>query len=152
LVVAGELSLIEALAVESSEPVAILWPQLVAALGIDRARMVFLPVMTRSLDASSVPRCGGCWRAHLALMGPCVVLTLGEAVAQIILEGGADESALRGRTHEVPHSPAPVRVVVTDDLRVLLDHPLKKAQVWRDLCQLKQALTMIGLPSIVHQT
>ncbi|MFZ6748109.1 uracil-DNA glycosylase family protein [Undibacterium sp. Ren11W] len=75
--------------------------------------------------------CLPCLRRQLKLMQPSVIVALGSTVAGTLLNSDpAAVTALRGSLQHFEGLP----LVLSDDPRYLLSHPLGKAKVWSDLC------------------
>ncbi|MDI1309709.1 MAG: hypothetical protein PSV17_09795 [Methylotenera sp.] len=68
--------------------------------------------------------------ASISEMQTKLLLVMGEAVAQVILQSAESIAQLRGATHQL-HG---VALVATYGLEHLLQNPVDKAKIWRDLC------------------
>lgn len=113
-----------------------LFDRMLAAIGLDRARVHLVPVATARppagrLGASEAERLGAVLRHHLALAKPSRVLLMGETASRALL--GMDCARARGRTHFVNHEGGRTAVIASFHPRLLLQRPAAKADAWRDL-------------------
>ena len=74
--------------------------------------------------------------ASVSDMQTKLLLVMGEATAQAILQSAEPIAHLRGKPHQL-HG---VALVATYDLKYLLQNPADKAKVWNDLCMGLQIL------------
>ncbi len=85
-----------------------------------------------SAMVSEISLCLSCLKTHLKTMQPAVILTLGAAAsgALLALDHAADSNGLRAQLHHFEGIP----LVLSEDPRYLLRHPLEKRKVWSELC------------------
>ena len=114
--------------------------QMLNAVGASRARDVFITqsLKCRAADdrrpqPDEVALCAGHLRHQIELVRPSLILALGNAAAQSLLEVGTADRDLRGRVHVWQRGSLQIPVVVTLDPLELLQRPQEKAQAWSDL-------------------
>lgn len=129
-----------------------LFDRMLAAIGLEREAVHLAAVCAKRPIAGRLPaeaeaRLAEIARHHVALVGPRVVLLLGNAASRALL--ATDARAARGRLHLLNHSPAqPVAgsaggqtgVIASLHPRFLLERPSAKADAWADLRALKRAM------------
>ena len=76
---------------------------------------------------------------NLTETGAQVIVALGEAVAQTLLNSQDSIENLRGKLHTI----AGLSMVVTYDIDHLLANPLDKAKTWQDLCLARSAIAAL---------
>ena len=63
-----------------------------------------------------------------------VIIVMGEAAAQALLNSQHSIENLRGKLHKTVDSSLDSNIVITYDLAYLLANPQEKAKTWQDLC------------------
>lgn len=116
---------------------------MLAAIGLGRDGVYIASVSpwrpaSSRLDAAARALLGPVARRHVALAEPRVLLLLGDCATAVLLE--EDCAAARGRLHELNHARGSTRALATLHPRTLLAQPALKAESWRDLRLLKEAL------------
>jgi len=115
--------------------------QMLAALGLDRARGVFIanvlkcrPPQNRDPSPEEMQRCEPWLRRQIELVAPRVIVVAGRIAAQALLRTDASIASLRGRVHTYRGGGHPIPVVVTYHPAYLLRNLPDKARAWSDLC------------------
>ena len=70
----------------------------------------------------------------LAHIEASVIIVMGEAAAQALLNSQESIENFRGKLHTLADTSADSNIVITYDLAYLLANPLQKAKAWQDLC------------------
>lgn len=113
-----------------------LFDAMLAAIGRDRAS-IYLAAITPArpaagaVDPAAVEEWARIARRHVELAAPRAVLLIGEAPSRAILAAG--HVAARGKSHLVNHADGSFAAIATIHPRLLLQHPARKADAWRDL-------------------
>jgi DNA polymerase len=121
-----------------------LFDRMLAAIGRDRASIYLASLSClRSPDGrwngEASGRCAALARHHVGLVGPRVLLVLGDAPAKALI--GISMTQGRGRWHKVQTHAGPVKALVTLPPDLLLKQPGLKAHAWADLQMLMQGLS-----------
>ncbi len=116
-----------------------LFDKMLGALGFDRERIWFAPMLpTRiaggSLPASQAAHLAALARQHVALMRPQKLWLLGRAASRALL--GMDENEARGRLHSINYDSGTTIAIASVHPRVLLQLPKRKTEVWADMQRL----------------
>jgi uracil-DNA glycosylase family 4 len=111
--------------------------------GVVGAGAVFVTNLTKCkvpsgtpLAAGDVASCSAYLHRQIALLQPALILTLGRAAAQAMVDSTAPPTGtralgvLRGSVHRYAKTP----VVVSFSPHYLLRNPMEKAKAWEDLC------------------
>lgn len=114
---------------------------ILSAVGLSRGRDVFVThaVKCRAPDDRAPTGVeAACCRPYLerqvALLGPKLVIAVGDRATGALLGSDAKVDTLRGRPHVLRTSAGDIALVVTDDPVDLLRDGAGKARVWADLC------------------
>jgi uracil-DNA glycosylase len=133
-----------------SGPAGALFDRMLAAIGRDRgsiylAALSCLPSASGSLTGESAARCAEIARHHVGLVGPKVLLLLGDACAKAML--GVSVIQGRGRWHKLATAVGEVETLVSFHPAYLLEQPAAKRHAWADLQMVMERLG--GLPQAV---
>lgn len=116
---------------------------MLAALGIDRTREVFIanvlkcrPPGNRDPRPEEAAACRGFLDRQIALIQPQVIVALGRIAAQSLLESDEPLGRLRARQHRYQEVP----LIVTYHPAYLLRRPMDKARSWQDLLRARACL------------
>lgn len=116
---------------------------MLAALGIDRTREVFIanvlkcrPPGNRDPRPEEAVACRGFLDRQIALIQPQVIVALGRIAAQSLLDSDEPLGRLRSRQHRYQEVP----LIVTYHPAYLLRRPMDKAKSWQDLLQARACL------------
>lgn len=123
--------------------VGILFDRMLAAIGQSREGVYLAPLCPGCppggrIDDPAIDALGALMRLHLSLTAAKAVLLVGDAVCRALL--ATDCAAARGRIRDLNHDTGTVRAVATLHPRTLLRQPSLKAESWKDLQMLRQAL------------
>jgi DNA polymerase len=117
-------------------PAGQLLDQMLAAIGVERARDVFVanvlkcrPPRNRDPLPEEVAQCRPWLVAQIAAVQPRVILAVGRFAAQTVLQTDETIGRLRGTVHRSGEIP----VVATYHPSYLLRSPAEKAKAWQDL-------------------
>jgi uracil-DNA glycosylase len=121
--------------------------RMLAALGLDRSRDVFIanvlkcrPPRNRDPLAAEVARCEPYLARQVALLRPQLIVALGRVAAQSMLKSDAGIGSLRSRVHRYRAGDVEVPLIVTYHPAYLLRTPSDKARAWADLCLARATL------------
>lgn len=121
-------------------PAGQLLDQMLAAIGVDRPREVFItnvlkcrPPGNRDPQPAEVARCEPYLREQIECVQPRLILALGRFAAQTLLGSDASLSSLRGRVHVYRSGQRAIPLVVTYHPAYLLRTLPEKARAWADL-------------------
>lgn len=121
-------------------PAGQLLDHMLAAIGVDRAREVFItnvlkcrPPGNRDPQPDEVACCEPYLRRQVALVNPRLILVLGRFAAHSLLGTDASIASLRGRVHAFQGDAGPIPMVVTYHPAYLLRNLPDKARAWADL-------------------
>ena len=119
-----------------SGPTGVLFDRMLAAMGRDRgaiylASLSCLPSASGSFTGESAARCAEIARHHVGLVGPKVLLLLGDACAKALL--GLSVIQARGRWHSISTAAGEVATLVSFHPAYLLEQPSAKRHAWADL-------------------
>jgi len=119
-------------------PAGVLFDRMLAAIGLDRARvhlaaLAWARPLAGRMPAESTARLAALARHHVDLVAPERLLLLGNAASRAVL--GADVMPMRGSLQPLNHKigQRETGVVASFALRFLLERPAAKAEAWRDL-------------------
>jgi len=125
-------------------PAGQLLDQMLAAIGVDRAREVFVanvlkcrPPRNRDPQPEEVAQCRPWLLAQIAAVQPRIILAVGRFAAQTVLQTDEAIGRLRGSVHRSGDIP----VVATYHPSYLLRSPGEKAKVWQDLLMARSLLS-----------
>lgn len=124
----------------------VLLDRMLAAIGLDRGRVYLSPIVpwrppgNRTASALETAACLPFMHRQIELVGPRIVVALGQAAAQWLLDSRESLLRLRGRWLAYPGRRGDVRVRVTFHPRHLLETPIHKRLAWADLQALAAAL------------
>lgn len=113
-----------------------LFDRMLAAIGRDR-QSIYLASLAVARPASGqiarelIDPLTKLARHQIALVGPKRVLLLGNAASRAVL--GANAAPARGHLHVLNHDRGQTEAVASFHPRFLLQHPVRKAEAWRDL-------------------
>ena len=120
--------------------------QMLAALGLDRERAVFIanvlkcrPPQNRDPSPAEMQHCEPYLRRQIELVAPRVIVVAGRIAAQALLRTDASIANLRGRLHGYRIAERTIPVVVTYHPAYLLRSLPDKARAWEDLCLARRA-------------
>lgn len=116
---------------------------MLAAIGLRRGDKVYIanavkcrPPGNRTPSPDEIAACRPFLRRQISLLKPRIIVLLGRAAVNSLLDSDASLAALRGRRHEVATIPA----VVTYHPAYLLRTLPEKAKAWEDLCLARRIL------------
>jgi DNA polymerase len=115
--------------------------QMLAAIGVDRAREAFTanvfkcrPTQEGAQPALEVPKCLPYLHAQIEAVKPRVILALGLVAAQALLGSEVSLAQLRGSIHRYRVGDQDIAIIVTFSPTELLRALPDKAGAWADLC------------------
>ena len=112
-----------------------LFDAMLAAMGLDRARVYVAPLSPARaagrLDPAQGEALAALMRRHLALVAPAALILFGDMAATCLL--GPQALATRGGLRSVNHDGGMVPAVAIVHPRNLLKMPSLKGQAWRDM-------------------
>ena len=120
--------------------------RMLAAIGLDRTGVYLTQVVpwrppgNRPPSPLETAACLPFVHRHIDLVGPRIVVPLGQAAAQWLLASKESLMRLRGRWLAYPGRGGEVRARVTLHPRLLLETPIHKRLAWQDLQVLAEAL------------
>lgn len=124
-------------------PAGQLLDQMLGAIGVDRAREVFVtnvlkcrPPRNRDPQPEEVAQCRPWLLAQIAAVQPRIILAVGRFAAQTVLQTDEPIGRLRGKVHRSGDVP----VVATYHPSYLLRAPAEKARAWQDLLMARSLL------------
>lgn len=124
-------------------PAGQLLDQMLAAIGVDRSRDVFVanvlkcrPPRNRDPQPEEVAQCRPWLSAQITAVQPRVILAVGRFAAQAVLQTDEALGRLRGTIHRADGIP----VVATYHPSYLLRSPAEKSKAWQDLLMARSVL------------
>lgn len=125
--------------------------KMLAAIGLDRTKNVYIanvvpwrPPGNRTPTPQELALCLPFIRRQIELVAPDFLVLLGASAAQTLLDEKEGIMRLRGHWRDYHCGGRVIRAMPMLHPAYLLRAPPKKAQSWRDLCALKQAMAEHG--------
>ncbi len=118
--------------------------KMLAAIGLDRATIYCAPLCpgrpaSGRIDPALLPKLGETARRHIAQSGCTRVWLLGQTTSRAILQ--TDDAGAAGKLLEINQDGRTVAAVASLHPRLLIQHPARKAQVWKEMQLLVGGLT-----------
>ena len=129
-------------------PAGQLLDQMLASIGVDRPREVFItnvlkcrPPGNRDPHPPEVAQCEPFLREQIESVQPRLILALGRFAAQTLLGSDASLSSMRGRVHAYRSGQRDIPLVVTYHPAYLLRSQTEKRRAWEDLKLARRTLS-----------
>lgn len=124
--------------------------RMLAAIGLDRSKVFIVntvpwrPPGNRAPTPAETQTCLPFLYRQIDLVHPKIIVSLGAPAAATLTGGPVAITKIRGQWRTIEIGGAPYRLLPTFHPAFLLRQPAQKAQAWRDLTSLKQALATDG--------
>jgi len=128
--------------------------KMLAAIGLNREEHIYIsnvinwrPPGNRAPDAAEIAISLSFIERHIELVNPAVVIFMGGAAAQALLQSKQSITRLRGRwqPYKTAQMEQPIQAMCMLHPGYLLNSPQQKALAWADLLQLKEKLVTLGI-------